>query len=109
MILNNISLSKIIQYFLSILSLIIHTSNLFSEEPSTTQNRKVYVAHLPQDYDESKLREIFQSYGEIEDVFVMRDSSGKCKGSGFVKFKEIESATKAIEKLHDKFVVEVCF
>jgi len=66
---------------------------------------KVYVGNLDFGVDDDKLREIFSSYGEIEDATVIKDrQSNRSKGFGFVTFKDDESAKKAISELNDKEV-----
>ena len=66
---------------------------------------KVYVGNLPFSVEDDKLKEIFSSYGEIEEATVIKDKfSGRSKGFGFVTFKEDESAKKAISELNDKEV-----
>ena len=66
---------------------------------------KVYVGNLPFTVDDDKLKELFSSYGEIEEVTVIKDKfSGRSKGFGFVTFKDDESAKKAIAEMNDKEV-----
>lgn len=64
---------------------------------------KVYVGNLPFSVDDEKLRELFSSYGEIEEASIIKDKySGRSKGFGFVTFKEDENAQKAISEMNDK-------
>ncbi|MEX0932482.1 MAG: RNA-binding protein [Candidatus Pacearchaeota archaeon] len=64
---------------------------------------KVYVGNLPFSVDSEKLKELFGSYGEIEEATVIVDKfSQRSKGFGFVTFKEDDSAKKAIEEMNDK-------
>ena len=64
---------------------------------------KVYVGNLPFTVDLVKLKELFSSYGEIEEAVVIADKySGRSKGFGFVTFKDDESAKKAIAEMNDK-------
>jgi len=66
---------------------------------------KVYVGNLPFDVDDGKLKELFESYGEIEEATVIKNNfSGRSKGFGFVTFKEEESAKKAISEMNEKEV-----
>lgn len=66
---------------------------------------KVYVGNLSFDIDSEKLRELFASYGEIEEAIVISDKfSGRSKGFGFVTFKDDEGAKKAISEMNDKEV-----
>ncbi|MGY4884918.1 MAG: RNA-binding protein [Nanobdellota archaeon] len=64
---------------------------------------KVYVGNLPFSIDDEGLRKAFESYGEIEEVSVIKDKfSGRSKGFGFVTFKNDDEAKKAIEAMNDK-------
>ena len=66
---------------------------------------KVYVGNLPFSFDDEGLRKVFATYGEIEEVSVIKDKfSGRSKGFGFVTFKTEEDAKKAIAALNDKDV-----
>jgi RNA recognition motif-containing protein len=66
---------------------------------------KVYVGNLPFSVDSEKLKELFASYGEIEEATVISDKfSQRSKGFGFVTFKDEESAKKAIAEMNDKDV-----
>jgi RNA recognition motif-containing protein len=67
------------------------------------KNMKVYVGNLPFTVEQEKLKELFASYGEIEEAIVIADKfSGRSKGFGFVTFKDEESAKKAIAEMNDK-------
>ena len=66
---------------------------------------KVYVGNLPFNVDSEKLREIFSSFGDIEEATVISDKfSGRSKGFGFVTFSSDESAKKAISEMNEKEV-----
>ena len=66
---------------------------------------KLYVGNLPYSVDSAKLKELFGSYGEIEEATVIQDKfSGRSKGFGFVTLKDDEAAKKAISEMNDKEV-----
>jgi len=66
---------------------------------------KLYVGNLPFSVDSEKLKELFSSYGDIEEATVISDKfSGRSKGFGFVTFKNDEDAKKAIKEMNDKDV-----
>ena len=66
---------------------------------------KVYVGNLDFGVDDEALKNLFTSYGEIEEAIVIKDKfSGRSKGFGFITFKEDESAKKAISEMNDKEV-----
>jgi len=64
---------------------------------------KVYVGNLPFSVDDEKMKELFSSYGEVEEATVIKDKfSNRSKGFGFVTFKEDAAAKKAISEMNDK-------
>merc|ERR1711894_421159 len=60
----------------------------------------VYVKNINDEYDEAKLNEMFQKYGKISSVKVMKSDDGKSKGFGFVSFESPEEAMNACEELN---------
>lgn len=61
-------------------------------EPQST-SRKVFVGNMSFQTTEDDLRELFSKCGEIEWVKVATfEDSGKCKGYGWVKFKDAAAA-----------------
>lgn len=66
---------------------------------------KIYVGNLPFSIDNSKLQELFSSFGEIEEATVIVDKySGRSKGFGFVTINDDEAAKKAISEMNEKEV-----
>ena len=64
---------------------------------------KIYVGNLPYNVDDDGLKELFASYGEIEEATVIKDKySSRSKGFGFVTFKEDEAGKKAISEMNEK-------
>uniref|UniRef100_A0A4X1VF84 Polyadenylate-binding protein 5 n=1 Tax=Sus scrofa TaxID=9823 RepID=A0A4X1VF84_PIG len=62
----------------------------------------VYIKNFGDDMDDERLKEVFSKYGKTLSVKVMRDSSGKSKGFGFVSFDSHEAAKKAVEEMNGK-------
>jgi RNA recognition motif-containing protein len=61
-------------------------------------NNKIYMGNLPFSYKEQELTEVFSKYGNIEDVFLVRDRNTKrLKGFGFITFDTAEAAQAALE------------
>jgi len=60
----------------------------------------VYVKNINDEYDEAKLNEMFQKYGKISSVKVMKSDDGKSKGFGFVSFESPEEAMVACDELN---------
>jgi len=66
---------------------------------------KLYVGNLPFSVDSEKLKELFSSYGDIEEAIVISNKyTGRSKGFGFVTFSNDEDAKKAIKEMNDKDV-----
>ena len=64
---------------------------------------KIYVGNLPWSIDEDALGKLFESYGETEEVTLIKDKfSGRSKGFGFITFKDEASAQKAISEMNEK-------
>lgn len=61
----------------------------------------LFVFHLPPSVDNDKLRQLFEKFGKLEQVQVVKDkSSKKTKGYGFVKFSDMNDAITAITKMN---------
>lgn len=65
--------------------------------------KKVYVGNLPFSVEQAKLKELFASYGDIEEAVVISDRfSGRSKGFGFITFVNDADADKAIAEMNEK-------
>ena len=64
-------------------------------------NKRLYVGGLSYSVDDEGLRALFEPFGEVKFVKVIRDfHSGRSKGFGFVEMNTPEEAKEAIDKLH---------
>lgn len=65
----------------------------------------LYVKNFPAkdagEFAEDDLRALFEEFGDIASVAIMRDDSGKNKGFGFVCFKDWQDAQKAITSFQE--------
>lgn len=65
------------------------------------QTQKLYVGNLNFDANEDQVRELFGSYGQVEDVKIVMDRfSGRSRGFAFVRMDSADSAGKAKEALN---------
>lgn len=65
------------------------------------QTQKLYVGNLNFDASEDQVRELFGSYGQVEDVKIVMDRfSGRSRGFAFVRMDSSDSAGKAKEALN---------
>lgn len=69
----------------------------------------LYVKNLSESIDETRLREIFRSYGKIVSAKVIRDENGKSKGFGFVGFSSLDESKHAKRELHGNTITNVAY
>ncbi|XP_037941390.1 polyadenylate-binding protein isoform X2 [Teleopsis dalmanni] len=62
----------------------------------------VYVKNFGEDFDDEKLKDLFEPYGKITSYKVMIKDDGKSKGFGFVAFEATEAAEAAVDALNGK-------
>ena len=76
-----------------------------SEQPvsenSSIDTKTIYVGNLPYRANESAIRELFEQYGNVQSVRLLKDrQTGKRRGFGFVEMEE-NGASKAIQSLNE--------
>jgi len=70
--------------------------NAASKDPA---HRKLFVRGLAWETASQTLREAFEQYGEIEEGSVIIDKiTGKSRGFGFITFKHMDSAQRALQE-----------
>lgn len=78
-----------------------HDNDMGSSAPRSNggeQKNKLFVGGLPWAVTNDMLKDMFASYGDIEEAVVITDKySGRSKGFGFVTFVKDEDAEKALE------------
>mmetsp|Transcript_41767 Transcript_41767/g.110054 ORF Transcript_41767/g.110054 Transcript_41767/m.110054 type:complete len:543 (+) Transcript_41767:1-1629(+) len=68
------------------------------------ESATVFVKGFAPEVDEDQLSRMFEDFGTIRAVRVLRDDSGVSKGSGFLNFEDHADATKAVLEMHMKEV-----
>jgi len=59
----------------------------------------IYIGNLPQDIYEDELVEMFEEYGVVKSVKIIKDRyTKKSRGYAFVKMDDKDAALKAIEE-----------
>ena len=69
--------------------------------------RKVFVGMLSKTCNEEDVRKMFELYGAVEEVTVLRDKDGTHRGCAFIKFATRQQAQAAINKMHGSQVMPV--
>jgi RNA recognition motif-containing protein len=63
---------------------------------------KIFVANLNYGLKEEKLKDLFESYGDVSSVNIVTDrNTGRSKGFGFVEMPNDSEAANAIEALNN--------
>jgi RNA recognition motif-containing protein len=63
----------------------------------------IYVGNLSFDTNEEQLKELFETYGQVESATIISDKfTGRPRGFGFVKMPEREEGLRAIQELDSK-------
>lgn len=69
--------------------------------PDPDQESTLFVGHLPRNVTEQKLEMLFQNYGKVMDVKIMRDKvTHNVLGYGFVTMSTKQEAQRAKSNLH---------
>lgn len=63
----------------------------------------IYIGNLPFSATEDELREVFNGYGQVTSVTIIKDKmSGRSRGFGFVEMADDGEAQNAIQALNGK-------
>ena len=66
---------------------------------------KLYVGNLNYNASEEEIKQLFEQYGNVSSVTIIRDSySGQSKGFGFVEMATSEEAEKALAQNGQNFM-----
>ena len=62
----------------------------------------IYVGNLPKTTDEETVRKLFEEYGEVTEVKLIKDNySGELRGFGFITMPSKSDAQKAIQEANN--------
>lgn len=69
--------------------------------------KKLFVGNLSWKVTEDILKPLFEAYGTVVSIKIIVDQyTGKSKGFGFVEMDSSDAATRAIDELNDKPLLE---
>jgi CUG-BP- and ETR3-like factor len=74
-------------------------------EPSVPEN-KLFVGMLSRKAGEEEVRELFAPFGEIREIYMIRNADGSSKCAAFLRYVQRESAEQAIASLHSNLVMD---
>lgn len=72
------------------------------DQDGSSLEQKLFVGNLDDETTEDEVRALFEPYGNIKEVYMLRDKEGKSKRSSFVKVFTKASAERAIEGISGK-------
>ncbi|EGZ06832.1 hypothetical protein PHYSODRAFT_353005 [Phytophthora sojae] len=76
-------------------------------QAGASQEHKLFIGMIPKTADEAAIREVFELFGTIEEVYILRHpATGQSKGCAFLKFKERSSALAAIEEVNGNVTMD---
>ncbi len=62
----------------------------------------IYVGNIPRSTDEQTIRELFEEYGSVSEVKLLKDRyTGELRGFGFVTMESEEEAQNAIDSINE--------
>jgi RNA recognition motif-containing protein len=65
----------------------------------------IYIGKLSPNLTEGNLRSMFEAFGEVESVKVIKDQfTGRSKGFGFIEMPSNSEADQAIKALNGNFI-----
>lgn len=80
---------------------------IYIDPQRLTQPLKLFVGQVPKNMTEEDLAFIFEPYGRILDLTVIRDRrSGNHRGCSFVTYENGEDAMKVVAEMHGKYKFE---
>jgi CUG-BP- and ETR3-like factor len=82
----------------------------YAGERPDEKEYKLYVCMLSRQSTEQEIRSMFEPFGQLTEVFIIRSREGnQSKGAAFVKFTNRDDAQRAMNAIHDKVKDKVAF
>jgi CUG-BP- and ETR3-like factor len=73
---------------------------------TTVPENKLFIGMLSRKAGETEVKELFEPFGEIREIYMIRNADGSSKCAAFLRFVKREVAVQAIESLNNQFVME---
>jgi RNA recognition motif-containing protein len=78
-----------------------------AREEASSEGRELHITNVDRAASEDDLRKVFEKYGTVESVRILRNLAGKSKGGAFVVFEKPEEATAALEVDKTKLMTQI--
>ncbi|XP_064397722.1 CUGBP Elav-like family member 3-B isoform X2 [Halichondria panicea] len=72
------------------------------------EERRLFVGMLCRNLSEDDVKALFNTYGAVDDVSILRNADGKSKGAAFVRMSNKDEARDAISGLHGSQTMPGC-
>lgn len=87
-------------------SSVLFLTHIDSLHALSVPENKLFIGMLSRTASEEDVRELFAPFGEIREIYMIRNADGTSKCAAFLRFMTRESAEKAIENLHNNIVMD---
>ena len=67
---------------------------------------KLFIGMLSRKAGEAEVRELFGPFGDIREIYMIRNADGSSKCAAFLRYVKREAALQAIENLHNNLVMD---
>lgn len=74
-------------------------------EASVREN-KLFIGMLSKETSEEDIRQMFEPFGEIKEIFLIRNQDGSSKCAAFLRYISTDSAEQAISAMHSSMTLE---
>ena len=76
-------------------------------KPLVRADIKLFIAMIPVEAGEKDIADVFEPFGNVEEVYILLDKDRKSRGCAFVKYTRNDEAVNAIQALHRQYTMQV--
>lgn len=81
----------------------------FAKQTEKIVNTNLYIAYLtPNVTDKIQLKNLFETFGKVQETKLLTNENGTSKGVGFVRFETRKDAEQAIQSMNGSVDVNIC-